>query len=367
MLTSNLGWIGVDLGTQTVKLAQAVRTADGVRLHHAAVIQRPSPWSAADALALDEPDPSWAEIHAALECGGFRGRNAACVLPMNVCQLRGLKVPQGDERERRAMIALELADDGAEQPFPIEFDFWELGGEKGIETADGFNVNVLSVARPWIDRVATDCQQTRLDCWAVDAIPLAMARAIGIAVLPGNGERLLAIDWGFSNTTLSIVGKGRPLYARRLHNCQIRNGLAAIKSSLGVTLDHAQHLINVHGVKLPRTPGRDTGAAPSGDDEIQAAITDAFAETTASLVDQIQKTLRFIESQRRCQPPATLWLMGGGASVRNMGPYLADALGMQVELWGVTTGSERATVVRDRLAALFGPALALSALAWRAA
>ena len=115
-LGSKLGWIGVDLGTHTVKLAQAVRTPDGVRLRHAAVIQRPSPWPEGDALAVDEPDSSWPEIRAALECGGFRGRNAACVLPMNVCELRGLKVPQGDVHERRAMIASELADDEAESP-----------------------------------------------------------------------------------------------------------------------------------------------------------------------------------------------------------------------------------------------------------
>ncbi len=67
MLASNLGWIGVDLGTHSVKVAQAVRTSEGIRLRHAAVIQRPTPWSDADALALDEPDPSWPEILAALE------------------------------------------------------------------------------------------------------------------------------------------------------------------------------------------------------------------------------------------------------------------------------------------------------------
>lgn len=364
MLASKLGWIGVDLGTHTVKLAQAVRTPEGIRLRHAAVIQRPSPWPESDKLALDEPDPSWPEIVAALECAEFRGRSAACLLPMNVCELRGLKIPQGDWHERRVMIASELADDDLELARPREFDFWELGGEKGIETSDGFNVNVMSVTRPWIDQVATDCQQARLDCWAVDGAPLAMARAVSLAAVPHQGDRIIAVDWGFSNTTICVVGRGRPLYSRRLHDCHFRKCLTAIESALGVTRDHAQYLVNAHGV-APSEEGARTNAV--NEPEIQSAITAAIADVTSSLVAQIERTLRFVEQQRRHHQPASLSLMGGGASMRNIGPYLSAALKLPVSIWHLPPERERSKVVDASQAPLFGPALALSALAWRAA
>lgn len=359
-----IGWIGVDLGTHTVKLAQAERSAEGVRLRRAAVIQRPAPWPESDALGADEPDPSWPEIAAALECGDFHGHSAACLLPMNVCELRGLKVPQGDEQERRAMIASELADDDAERSAPIEFDYWELGGEKGIETSEGFNVNVLSISRPWIDRVAEDCQKARLDCWAIDGAPLAMARAVALATRDRSNDRLLALDWGFSNTTLSIVGRGRPLYARRLHDCHFQKCLAAIEQSLGVSRDHAQHLVDAHGV----LPPRDAAAADdSGNRELQAAVTSAISEIAAALAEQVDRTLRFVESQRRHQHPASLVLMGGGASVRNIGPYLSAALDLPVAPWQLPMDRAIDDMLAGRRAALFGPALALSTLAWRAA
>jgi type IV pilus assembly protein PilM len=364
VFSNNLGWIGVDLGTHTVKLAQAVRTADGVRLGNAAVIQRPSPWSEADALALDEPDPSWPEILAALECGDFHGRDAACLLPMNACELRGLKVPPGDVDERRAMIASELADDEGEPTGQREFDYWELGGEKGIETADGFNVNVMSVTRPWIDQVADDCQRVRLDCWAIDGAPLAMTRAVGLASRYRENERVVAIDWGFSNTTLAVVGRGRTLYARRLHDCQFRNCLEAIGDALGVSRDHAQHLVALHGVTAP---GDSADGATAGDPAIQTAITSAIAEVAASLVEQIERTVRFVEVQRRQQHPTSLWLMGGGASLRNIGPYLSAALDLPISIWNVPATRAADTNISAQEAALFGPALALSALAWRAA
>jgi Tfp pilus assembly PilM family ATPase len=199
-----------------------------------------------------------------------------------------------------------------------------------------------------------------LDCWAIDGAPLAIARAVSLVAQPRSGERLLAVDWGFSNTTLCVVGKGRPLYARRLHDCHFRKCLESIEAALGVTLDHAQHLVDAHGVVVP-------GAVAEGQHEIQAAVTDAIADTVRSLVEQIRRTLRFVESQRRQQHPASLWLMGGGASVRNIGPYLSAALGMNVCIWSVPPDSQLDSVAQGRQAALFGAAFALSALAWRAA
>ena len=49
--TRRIGWIGVDVGTHTVKLAQVVREGASVRLLHAAVIQRPTSWAGDDKLA----------------------------------------------------------------------------------------------------------------------------------------------------------------------------------------------------------------------------------------------------------------------------------------------------------------------------
>jgi len=77
------GWIGVDVGTHTVKLAQTVRDGASVRLHRAAVIQRPASWTSDDGLAVEQPITSYPEIHAAVECGEFVGHDAICALPMN--------------------------------------------------------------------------------------------------------------------------------------------------------------------------------------------------------------------------------------------------------------------------------------------
>ena len=357
VLSKRLGWIGVDIGTRCIKLAQVARTAGGVRLRHAAVIQRSVPWTDDSGLAHAKPNSSDGEIRAALECSDFKGRSAACVLPMNVCELRGLNVPNGDDHERRAMIANELADDWANLPFPMEFDFWDLEVDRSVPTAEAFNVDVLAVARPWIAQVAHDCQHARLDCWAVDGGPLAISRAVALIKPLQSGQRVLAVDWGFSNSTLCVVGSGGPLYARTIHQCTFRSGLEAIVTELGVTMDHAQHIADTHGVvHSPDSSG--------GQDGVQAAVAAVLADPVAELVGEIERTLRFFELQRRHLRPSSIVLMGGGASVRNIGPYLSEMLELPVNIWHMPAESNERGGILGGSISLFGPAVALSTLAW---
>jgi Tfp pilus assembly PilM family ATPase len=364
-----------------VKLAQAVRDGVGVRLHRAAVIQRPASWTGEDALATEQPLTSRAEIRAAMECGGFAGRNAVGALPMNICQLRFLNVPPGSDEERRTIIGDELAEDWAERRNTMEFDFWEMESARGEKSADAFNVSVLAASRLWIAQLWRDCRDGGLDCWAVDGAPLAMARAVGLVGGLASGRRVLAVDWGFSNTTLCVVGDQRPLYSRRIHDCTFGRVLEAMTSAFNVSLDEAQHLAETQGLMAmnsgvePANAPADAQTAASGtiegsvttlaDPGTQSAITQAAAQPIEELLRQIRRTLQFTEAQRRHLHPAAIWLMGGGASMRNAGPYMAHALGLPVHVWTIDAGP--ISCASGHRSSVFAGAAALSAAAWRAA
>ncbi len=360
MFSSRYGWIGVDVGTHTVKLAQTVRDGGRVRLHRAAVIQRPTSWSGGDDLALAQPISSYPEIRAAIECGDFVGRNAVSTLPMNICQLRSLNVPPGTDDERRTIIADELAEDWAELRSPMEFDYWETDLGKTEKGADSFNVNVLATSRLWISQLWRDCRRGGLDCWSVDGLPLAMARTVGLAGGCSGGKRALVVDWGYSNTTLCIAGDHRSLYSRRIHDCSLGRVVDAICKELDVTLDEAQHLIDHEGLLAD-------GGEASNDVATARAITSAASGALDELVRQVSRTLQFAEMQRKHLQPAAVWLLGGGASLRNVGPYLAAALAMPVRIWGLEHAAEPIDCAAGNRAAVFGSAAALSSLVWRAA
>jgi hypothetical protein len=120
---------------------------------------------------------------------------------MNACQLRSLNVPPGSDQERRTIIADELAEDWAELRNPMEFDFWETEPGKTEKGTDSFNVNVLATSRQWISQIWRDCRKSGLDCWAIDGLPLAMARTIGLVGGLSGGKRALVVD-GAENAAL---------------------------------------------------------------------------------------------------------------------------------------------------------------------
>jgi type IV pilus assembly protein PilM len=359
-LSQQLGWIGVDVGTHTVKLAQAVRDGAGARLHRAAVIQRPTSWTGDDALALEQPITSSAEIRAALECGGFGGHNAICSLPMNVCQLRCLNVPPGTDQERRTIIGGELAEDWAELPHSMEFDFWEMETARAEKGTDSYNVSVLAASRLWVSQLFHDCRKNGLDCWSIDGVPLAMARAVSLVGGASGGRRVLAVDWGYSSVTLCVVGDERPLYSRRIHDCAFGRVLDAIMRTFNVTLDEAQHLADRQGLAT-------TADESDADATMCRAITEAAAQPIEELVRQVRRTLQFTEAQRRHLQPTAVWLMGGGAAMRNAAPYLEKELDLPVHAWKLPHEGETIACAAGNRSAVFSSALALSASAWRAA
>ena len=360
-LSQQLGWIGVDVGTHTVKLAQAVRDGGGgVRLHRAAVIQRHASWPADDGLALEQPITSSFEIRSALECGGFTGKDALCTLPMNACQLRSLNVPPGTDAERRTIIGGELAEDWSELRHPMEFDFWEMETARGDTNTDALNVSVLATSRLWVSQLWHDCRKSGLNCWAIDGVPLTMARAIGLVSGAAGGRRVLAVDWGYSNTTLCVVGDERPLYCRRVQDCGFGRVLDGIMSAFDVSLDEAQYLADAQGLTSPR---RESAI----DQSMQAAIAQAAEGPLDELVRQIRRTLAFTEVQRRHLQPAAVWLMGGGASMRNVAEYLAQMVGLEVHIWMMPSDQAPIDCAAGSRAAVFSGAATLSAAAWRAA
>jgi type IV pilus assembly protein PilM len=353
------GWIGVDVGTHTVKLAQTVRDGAGVRLHRAAVIQRPTAWPGDDGLAMSQPVTSYPEIRAALDCGHFVGRDAIAALPMNACQLRSLNVPPGTDQERRTIIGDELADEWSELRGSIEFDFWETEPARTEKGADAFNVNVMATSRHWISQLWRDCRRSGLDCWAIDGGPLAMARSVELVGGLAAGRRALVVDWGYSNTTLCIAGDGRPLYSRRVNACAVEKLLDTIVETFDVTLDEAKFLVESEGVAIEYEAIRESATAQT--------ITRAISSTLDELVHQINRTLQFTEMQRRHLQPAAVWLMGGGAALKNIDRYLAKELSMPVHIWSLASGSTPLECAAGHRSAVFGNAAALSALAWRAA
>lgn len=352
------GWIGVDIGTRAVKLAQVVRRGDRARLHYGIVVQRGASWTDRDDVVSATPVSSFREIYAGLHSSKlFSGRSTACVLPINACQLRGLTLPSGSDRERRAMVSAELANEWLEQASRMSFDYWELTAGKDVNETKGANLATLSTTKEWVTQVIEDCRRAGLDCWALDGVPLTIARAVSLVTKLGPSERVLALDWGYSNATLCVVGDHRPLYSRRLSNCGFRNLLDKVGSALGVTLEEAQYLVDRIGLLDP-------AEEDSSDKEVQSAICDAASVALEELAGEMHRTIRYLEVQRSNLLPNALWLLGGGASMRNLASFVQQAVGLPTHVWKMPHETAGGAPPLPFKTVLLSNAAALSALPW---
>lgn len=346
------GWIGVDIGTHMVKLAQVERHGSRIELVEALSIPRQELW-------LDSADgakdiSSSLEIQAALSLGArFQGRDAAVTLPMAVCDVRTCNVEAGTDAEQRAAVQRELESVSADTQGAREFDYWsvELPTDKG-PVAD--NTIALSITSAWASRVGEDLREAGLVGQVLDGLPLAAARAIAIS-MPNASGPVAAIDWGHHRATLCSVIGGRPLFVRALRDCGFQSVTSALCKALAVTADEARKLLHDHGL-----PNRTRG----GVTELQSVIEEVAREPLDRFVEELRRTTGYLSQQRRSIAPQRVVLLGGGAAVKNMASYLDDRIEVPVEAWSLDAAASTTARERQYPIELFGPAIALSSLAW---
>ena len=351
--TKNKGWIGVDIGSHSVKLVQVERSGSRIHLSEALAIRRRQAWDDSNSATLP-PAESGEEMRAGLALGqGFAGSAAAVMLTMGLCDIRALTVPDGNLIERRDLVAEELrslAGDNAEE---CEFDFWpvDLGSDNPTSPE---NVLAVSISRDWSQQVAKDLSEAQLVGQVLDVLPLALARAVEIGA-PGSSRRpVAAVDWGFRRATICIVVDGCPVFVRCLRDAGFATVISALSKSLSVTSEEAQKLLTDHG--LPAGP-------VSEGDELQGVIAEVAAQPLLTFVEEVERTVAFLRQQRRTLVPEKVVLFGGGAAIRNVAPFLASKVDMPIVPWSLEGQLQTSSRTCPPLP-LLGPAVALSALAW---
>ena len=351
------GWIGIDLGTSAVKLAQVRRVGARWRLVHARIVRRDPGNGRA---GLPEEILGWWEdtCRDGQSRAGFAGRRAACVLPASATDLRAVHLPDGSDPERRAMIAGELESIFSAGAARRTFDFWECRPPAAEEESKLENVNVLSVAEDEAALVADALGRAGLRCLAIDGLPLALARAVGMVQPAEPQAPVAAVDWGYTSATICVICASRPVFTRHLRDCGFGALVCAASEGLGLPADDAEQLLAMHG--LP-DPARHAGDRADAVREIQEVLADVTSQALGAMVSQLNKTLAYPELHRSRLIPRKIWLLGGGATVRNMAAVLSARAGLPFEAWRLpgSEGPGSFSAVPD---ALLGPAVALSAL-----
>jgi Tfp pilus assembly PilM family ATPase len=349
---SRTGWVGVDWGTRAIKLACLEFDGSHYHLSRRAVLRRAAGEndSAGNGPAIR---PTWTSDDfpsGLIRERWFRRRPAACVLPMHLSDMRALEIPQAELAVQRAMAEGEIADALGEPVGSRVFDLWEA--PPGASHRNAPWVQVFSTPESVAFAAADALARAGLECEILDGPPFVLRRAIQLAD-PAAPPAGAALDWGFGGAAVCFYQEGTPIYSRQLKDCGVGRMATAMAKSLGVTLIEAEEALIEHGLSNGR-PG------PGENYDLQHLASQVLAEPIQSLLEQLHKTLNYVQSEWPECAPSELWLFGGAAAIRNLPKVLAEGVGMNVRTWKLRTSEPT-----DSLEALFGPAAALSLLAWR--
>lgn len=349
MKRAKLGWIGVDIGSQAIKLVQLERT--GTSLHIAAR------WTLVDPTAgiLQREDLCAEGLQKRL-CDMkklrrlFVGQACAAVLPMSLVDFRTLEIPAGDATEQRRMVAEELAADLGQEPADLAFDFWPISrspaaGEELTQVA------TLAVPLSVAAGVAKQLLQAGLECQTLDGVPCALARAVAMAETPLDDQVSLALDLGYRSPLLVLVKQGRPVFSRILRAGSLQSIMRPLIDQLQLSPAECNQLLSSYGVPAPHQPVS----------LVAQKTMPLIAAPLHQLVDEVTRTTDYMAQQFRGLQPRQLWLFGGGSQINHLDAYLGDKLQIPTSLWNLPGEPP------DASAALYGQATGLSALAWEVA
>lgn len=351
LFQSKLGWIGLDIGSASIKAVQLEQADGEVRIANTALIPH-----TAEELVSGDGVVRRALRKAVVRSGAFKGRDAAVSLPMSLTDLRSFNLPPVDEDELQTLLIQELEGPSEGE---IEFDFWQ--NDSSARTSNGASqVSVLSIDSDRATVAASEFMDAGLQCQVMDGIHFAIARAVQLA-RPGDDSPMAAIDWGHSTGTFILVRNGRPIFTRLLRDCSYRKLADTGQRQLETTPIEFENMLQRHGCRhLLNLKSDDDDRAILTDDNEQVAVGQQLMQPLRHLVDELGRTLSYLRMQMADRYPQQLMLFGAGATIADLGPFLSEQLNFPCETWSLP----RRRPNESHPDALFGAAAALSALAW---
>ena len=344
-------WVGLDIGTRSLKLVELESTPTGVRLLKSLIQELPV---AAEGQAVDRV--GWlqsalkefpaAEIHVSV--GGPE------------VALRRVTVPLMSKAELPEAVKWQVKD---QLPFPIQdalLDFRVTGEvwEKDIKKQD---VLVTAAARSFIQGLIEAVE--RAGARVASISPNHAALWAGVAALVPDIARGSAalVELGAGKTEVTIVKDGSIRLVRDLAmgSESLTEALVGVvvseQGQLTIDRSRAETLKRLYGVLTETADGTTEDGVPL------FHLSSLMRPVLEQLLTELSRVFSFYKVQMDETGVSRLLLCGGGATLKQLQSYLADGLGMTVEVFNpLVRIGERAQPLEPEQIAEGGPRLGIA-------
>lgn len=305
-------FFGLDIGTASIKIVQLNKKAAAIELVGAGTIPTPTNAFISESAADQEAIATAIErLHKEL-----RLKTSYCVVALSESQIftRVVEMPNINSKEINSAVKWE-----AEQYVPIPLSevrlAWQLLSRPSTQSKEA-KVEILLVAAPLIviDKYLKVLKLLQMTPLALETEITAVAHSL-VQRTPGTPTTLVIII-GDATTDLCIVRGGQISFTRSIATGG--SALArAVASDLGFEMDQAQEYMKTYGLDETKLEGK-----------IMASIKPVFDIVT----NEIRRAIAFYLGHRPDDPIKRVVVTGGVAKLPGLVVYLANTLGLEVQI-----------------------------------
>ena len=299
------GILALNLGTQTISLAEFQRNADGgltlSRLKQGEILGDPS----ADPTRAAQTKLQVEQLVGEL---GVKGRGVNYAIASHVIFTRPVTLPSvGDATQVEQIVAFEAQQN---VPYPIDEVVWDW---QLLDAGDGGQVEVIlaAIKSDLLDEINTSAQAGGLKPAVVEIAPMALYNALRYNYPDAEGCTIL-LDIGSRTTNLLFCEPGK-IFPRRL-NIGGSSITTAIAKDFGISFSEAETRKVQDGfVSLG-------GTYAEPDDAEIARISKITRNQMTRLHQEIARSITFYRSEHGGSQPVRVLIAGGTASL----PYIRE-------------------------------------------
>jgi len=301
--------IGLDIGTQFLKVCQVTKTGDNYQL--AKIGYTPAPQKSMSSEAQVDHEVLAETIKKLVHDTQFDTKKTVLSIPETQVFNRIIQIPQVSDSELESAIKWE-----AEQYIPLPLEETRLAWQSLFKDEKAKKINVLLIAAPSIlvDKYEKISSLAGLSPVAVETEMLSLIRTFYLnSTMPTS----LLIDIGAQNTSLAVVKKGGILIYNRAISTAGNAITRAVASELGLELSQAEEYKKSYGLDQSKLSGK---------------VVKAILPIYNAILNEIKRGIIFCQEKFPDDIVKRIVISGGTASLPHLVATIASQTGVETQI-----------------------------------
>lgn len=299
--------VGLDIGSQSIKIAEIKKDGRVLRLNASGIIgyNGISPDQSADGKELAALSQAIKKLH---QEARVMSKDVYISLPESLIFTRTIKFPMLTDQEIASAVKWE-----SEQyiPIPISEAVIQYQIIERRENARPPEVKILLVAvkKELVEKYVKLVQMAGLNVVGVETELLALVRALA----PPDKSAVI-LDFGSTSTDIAISNKGQLGFSRSI----LTAGDAltrVLEKGLGIQAQQAEQYKKTYGLSQTQLEGK---------------VKQMLDPAVKLVADEIKKAIQFYQSEEKSNPPASVIVTGGSSGMPELISSLTEMLGMEI-------------------------------------